>query len=135
MIGTEKWVENRCWQYMPSYRGPLAIHAGKGTQYLSRDELREYPTGAIVAVAELLNCLRPDVVRRRLDDCSLTPDRLVAPEGPTVEEFLAHEHTEGPLCLVLGKVRKLKQPVQCKGALGLWNVPNWLKEMILEEVE
>ena len=34
MIGPEKWVENRRW-YTP-YRGRLAIHAGKGTQYLTR---------------------------------------------------------------------------------------------------
>jgi len=33
----EKWVENRTWA--TRYRGPLAIHAGRGTQYLSRDEL------------------------------------------------------------------------------------------------
>lgn len=30
----EKWIENRIWY--TSYRGPLAIHAGKGLQYLSR---------------------------------------------------------------------------------------------------
>lgn len=35
----EKWIENRRWETL--YRGKLAIHAGKGTQYLDRDELRE----------------------------------------------------------------------------------------------
>jgi len=35
----EKWVENRSWP--TGYRGPLAIHAGKGTQYLDRRELAE----------------------------------------------------------------------------------------------
>jgi activating signal cointegrator 1 len=45
----EKCVENRTWETL--YHGPLAIHAGKGTQYLSRRELAGYPTGCVVAVA------------------------------------------------------------------------------------
>jgi len=34
-----KFVENRTWP--TSYRGPLAIHAGKGTQYMTRREMSE----------------------------------------------------------------------------------------------
>jgi hypothetical protein len=48
MIATgAKFVENRSWE--TRYRGPLAIHAGKGTQYLTAAELREVPHGGFVA--------------------------------------------------------------------------------------
>ena len=40
-----KWIENRHWE--TRYRGPLAIHAGKGTQYLERKQLAEYPSGVL----------------------------------------------------------------------------------------
>ena len=51
----EKWIENRHWP--TNYRGRLAIHAGKGTQYLSPTQLRGYPTGCVLATAELVACV------------------------------------------------------------------------------
>lgn len=105
-----KWIENRYWD--TKYRGPLAIHAGKGTQYLTARELREYPQG-IVATCELVACFR-------LSDVERLHDRL-ANVGFTVEQVLAHEHAEGPWCWLLKNVEKLPQPVPCKGAQGLWD--------------
>lgn len=108
----EKWVENR-FRFM-SYRGPLAIHAGKGTRYLSREELTEYTTGAVIAVADLVACvpLRPIMER-----CQ---SGVLARLGITVEDFLSHEHTEGPKCLILRDVRKLAMPIPAIGKQGLW---------------
>ena len=51
----EKWVENRTWD--TCWRGPLAIHAGKGTRYLTARELIAYPTGAVIAIANLVACV------------------------------------------------------------------------------
>ena len=107
----EKWVENRNWG--TSYRGPLAIHAGKGTQYLSPKSLAEYPSGCIVAIAELVACINIDRARRFDRATELSP-------GITVDDVLKHEHTEGPWCWVLQNVRPLIPPVPCKGAQGLW---------------
>jgi hypothetical protein len=56
-----KWVENRSWP--TSYRGPLAIHAGKGTQYLTKSQLAGYPTGCVLAVVELAACVELFSVR------------------------------------------------------------------------
>jgi hypothetical protein len=106
----EKWVENRRWG--TSYRGPLAIHAGKGTQYLDRNELAQYPSGCIIAIARIVACVELSVVRS---------STLATIGGRTLEEFLNHEHTEGPWCWVLDNVRELPDPVQCKGAQGLWD--------------
>jgi len=110
-----KWVENRCWA--TNHRGPLAIHAGKGTQYLSHSELRDrgYPTGAVVAVVELAACI-PYLPTRLRREGSRVLDRL----GISVDDFLAYEHAEGPWCWILRRVRRLVMPYPCRGAQGLW---------------
>ena len=56
-----KRVENRNWS--TNYRGPLAIHAGKGRDYMDEYDLKEFPDmafGAIVAVAHLAGCVELD---------------------------------------------------------------------------
>jgi len=109
----KKWVENRTW--VPSYRGQLAIHAGKRSDYLDPEELRNYPTGCIVAVAVLAACISIKFMKQMSELC------LVWPAGKTLGEILAHEHTEGPWCWVLTNVRKLEEPIFCRGAQGLWD--------------
>lgn len=116
-----KWVENRTWP--TTYRGPLAIHAGKGTQYLTATELRAYPSGVFVATCELVTCLDVDKAqehgvaslndeqRRELDDA-----------GIALEDILAHEHTEGPVAWVLTAVREC-EPLPAAGKQQLWDVP------------
>jgi len=105
----EKWIENRRWE--TKYRGSLAIHAGKGTQYLDRAQLAEYPSG-VVAVCHLVSCFR-------LADLDRLAERL-ATVGLTVDAVRAHEHAEGPWCWLLRDVRRLRAPAVCRGAQGLW---------------
>lgn len=105
----EKWIENRQWE--TKYRGPLAIHAGKGTQYLDRKQLVGYPAG-VVAVANLAACFS-------LADLDRLGDRL-ATVGLTIDDVRQHEHAEGPWCWLLREVRRLRVPYPCGGAQGLW---------------
>ena len=112
----EKWVENRSWS--TRYRGPLAIHAGKGIQYLSRDDLADYPTGAIVAVCRLTNCVLLNHARARPD-----PDGLIVGTHVTWGELVAHPYTEGPWCWVIEDVVRLARPIPCRGQVGLWTPP------------
>lgn len=120
----EKWVENRSW--LTSYRGPLAIHAGVGTQYLTKSELADYPTSCIVAVAVLASCITLDALHelksRRL------PNDLYRNTGRTIDEILKHKHCEGPVLWILKDVRKLEHPIPCKGRQGLW-VSEELKQL------
>ena len=102
-----KWVENRRWY--TSYRGRIAIHAGKGTQYLDRDELRDYPTGCVLGTALLIDCVS-------LAHAKAHPDEY--------RELLAHEYTEGPYCLVLTDKMFLPEPIPWRGAQGLWEIPS-----------
>lgn len=117
----EKFVENRRWATL--YRGPLAIHAGKGTQYLTRDELKKYSTGAIVAVVELVGCVTRDRISREA-----RAGRVVVGGGCPYEWLMldSHEHTEGPYCWILAAIKKLRTPIDLPGKQGLWDVPNYL---------
>jgi hypothetical protein len=96
----EKLIENRTWA--TSYRGPLAIHAGKSRSWLEEDDEKERQGmvfGAIVAIADLRDCTR-------LEDLPL--------------DLRTSKHANGPWCWVLRDVRPLSMPVFCRGAQGLW---------------
>ena len=106
-----KWVENRTWY--TGYRGRLAIHAGKGTRYLTSTELTQYPSG-IIAVCRLIACVRLGDIRH--DERSVR----IAFSSHTFGQLLDHEYTEGPWCWVLDDVRKLHEPIPARGRQGLW---------------
>lgn len=108
ILSGEKWVENRRW--WTDYRGPLAIHAGKGTQYLDREELATYPTGCVIAVADLVACVN-----------IATPlNTEMKAAGITAVQLVSHKHAEGPWCWVLQNVRAVDPVVPYRGAQGLW---------------
>lgn len=122
IAGGEKWVENRRWY--TSYRGPLAIHAGKGTQYLSPADLLGYPAGAVIAVADLVCCCQLERLQRELAEGIVISPKLRS-RGVTdhlLRRVLTHQHTEGPYVWILRNVRKLPDPVPMSGKQGLWNV-------------
>lgn len=113
----EKWIENRTWETL--YRGPLAIHAGKGTQYLSRTQIKQYPTGAIIAVAQLVACVHVDVIRERARN-GPNPHRVMFGTSRSWMDVDLHQHCEGPFCWILEDVRTVG-PFAVNGAQGLWN--------------
>lgn len=111
-----KWIENRTWE--TRYRGCLAIHAGKGTQYLTKKELANVPHGCVIAIARLVDCIpRSSVIDKiesgRGNDIAFTTKR-------TWREILQHEHCEGPWLWMLADVQQLETPVACNGDQGLW---------------
>jgi len=125
----EKWIENRTW-YTP-YRGPLAIHAGKGTQYLTAKELRQYPSGCIVAVARLVACVRIGAIQ--FNDAMPAHRKCIVP-GTTKNwsEVARHKHVEGPWCWILEDVVKLETPVPLRGAMGLFSVSSSIEALLRE---
>lgn len=126
----EKFVENRSW--FTGYRGFLAIHAGRGQQYLSREELKAYPTGVIVAVARLSACVTLDVIRSNAKSAMSSKDYLPGTKR-TWGEVSKHLWTEGPHCLILEAVYKLPEPVPMVGAMGLWPVPENVVEILRKQ--
>jgi hypothetical protein len=113
----EKWIENRKWETF--YRGELAIHAGKGTQYLDKDELKDYPTGCIIAICRLTACVHID----RVTSMGIGDSRKKRISGTDRfwSEAARHSHAEGPYCWIFEDVREVK-PLEIRGAQGLWEV-------------
>ena len=122
----EKWIENRSWP--TNHRGPLAIHAGKGTQYLAREELAEYQTGCVIAVAKLAACVQMDVIRNNGQNA--INRRLWIPcTNKTWADACDHQHAEGPWCWILEDVL-LVEHVPIRGAQGLWDLNVSLRECV-----
>ena len=112
-----KWIENRTWP--TNYRGALAIHAGKGLQYLDRDELTNYPSGCVIAVGKLVACVSIEEINRMSHYVDNQDDYIPGTKNITWAKAFLHEHAEGPWCWILEDVRKCDH-VPVRGAQGLW---------------
>lgn len=130
-----KRIENRVWQR--SYRGSLAIHAGKGWDEDGEDSplvqrawreadldiykldpaYREIVLGAVVAVADLV------------DICGAQMWSFI-PGGCTCGPWAAR----GQFHWKLANVRPLAEPVPCRGALGLWTLPDEVESAVVAQL-
>lgn len=151
-----KTVENRTRGTL--HRGPLAIHAGQGWSErglispliradwrtaadprLLEDEWADsFTRGAVVAVAQLVDshsAESPAVVRQAdgswvsEDGCCTNP----------YAEFVVYvddqrDTTRDVVHLVLADVVALDEPVRCRGALGFWNLPADVDEMVTAQL-
>lgn len=157
-----KRIETRSWP--TDYRGPLAIHAAKKmpreARHLfycapfaqtfadarDRHELPDgvfecdyetgwqgfaerLPRGAIVAVCDLVECLTRFDALRRLAARAASGDEAAAFLEPAFGNY-----DPGRFAFLLANVRALPDPVPCRGALGLWNVPAEIAALIDQKV-
>lgn len=139
-----KSIETRSWS--TSYRGQLAIHASKtfpsnarrlcyesvadrevlveddpvmlvGGNLLSllpsMDE-KSLPLGAIVGVATVYDCCPVERVRDTI----------------TNQERQFGDYSDGRWAWLLHEQRMLEHPIVCRGALGIWNVPERVVEFV-----
>jgi hypothetical protein len=130
-----KPVDNR--SLNTRYRGPLAIHAGQtGSARGAHDprildaarqlnehavDRRQLPLGAVVALAELIDC-HPD-------------QGCCRPWGESEYEEAGGRKRTAIYHLVLDDVRQLVEPVPCRGALGLWRPSAEVVDAIREQIE
>lgn len=130
-----KLVENRTWT--TSHRGPIAIHAGKGwdrdgeesplvqqawqaagKQLFKLDpSFGEIALGAVVAVAELAGVCSSPIGR---------DGQLMCDCGPWAAAGQWHWK--------LTDVRPLAEPVPCRGALGLWTLPDDVEAAVVAQL-
>lgn len=115
MIG-EKHVENRTWS--TSYRGPLAIHAGKSRLWLTGDDEAAAAAagdplvfGAVVAIAQLEACQQASTIHAGLLD-------------KRFPQLCDRAHCFGPVCWVLTNIRRLAMPLPWRGSQGLFEIPD-----------
>lgn len=122
----EKRYETRSWP--TKYRGPIAIHAGKKIDkdafmdFEINSALRKHgiytaddlPTGAVVATAELKDCLK---------SVDTWTDGYILENGVYVysPEYEFGEFTPGRYAWEMVDVHQLPEPILAKGQQGLWN--------------
>lgn len=144
--GTKRF-ETRSWE--TSYRGLLAVHAGKKPAGKTIDEmfpriegvssaemvfvgavndyagfLEDLPLGAVVAVAELEGCYKITEERGRVHIYigGKEPPGSAAPDfyHPTGNELLFGDWTPGRYAWRLENLQMLPEPIPARGAQGLW---------------
>lgn len=135
-----KRIETRSWS--SNSRGYVAIHASTRfptdcrelceeepfTAALHGASWRDLPRGAIIAVANL-----HDVARIKLRrDGVVCVERMAIPPDETELAFGNYE--PGRWAWRLTNVRALREPIPCKGALGLWPVPDAVLWQIREQL-
>jgi len=135
-----KLIETRSWT--TRYRGELAIHAGGRWQWrdqldLGADEpfksalnaagyhvVGQLPRGAIIAVVDLVLV---GLISLR-EDGEWTVDGM---PGIVAEDELAFGYIDrGRYGWLLKRVRRLRVPVLCSGAQGLWDLPDGVEARV-----
>ena len=107
IAGKRKRYETRSW--LTHYRGLLAIHAGKNASEIQNEDIGRFPLGAIVAVAEIVQCHRTEDIRDSLCD-----------EALGVGDF-----SSGRFAWELHNVKSIEPPIPARGFQGLWE---WMGE-------
>jgi hypothetical protein len=114
-----------------AYRGELAIHAGLAVDVWAYGDSRvrealgpnlpalDLPTGAVIAVADLVDCHPAEQPAGLLDPTCCQP-------------WGEKHHNNGPAFhLVLANIRALDIPVPCRGSLPIgWTVPAEVEEQV-----
>jgi len=135
-----KDVENRTTNW--SYRGPLAIHAGRHwsrrgegstlieTAWRARIAASipvaagqpEFVTGAIIAVVDLAD-IHPAADYQSSRTCC-------EPWGEARYRSADHSLRTDVVHLVLRDARRITPPIDCPGALGLWAPPPEVQDLL-----
>jgi len=119
----EKKIETRSWR--TRYRGPIAIHAAKSYPAWARElalkppfaaavhrifhgEAPTFPLGAVVAVAELVECVRIDALPLSW-----------APQSGSAEHAFG-DYSPGRFMFRLEAILPLTDIIPTRGALGIW---------------
>lgn len=123
-----KLVENRSAGFPATYRGPLLIHASKawskrgGTDPRIKGRWHGLRLGSDLDAVDFRDRLGVVLALAELTDAH--PDTgCCRPWGESEYVGSDQQLHRGVLHLLLEDVRRLPEPVPCRGALGLWTPP------------
>ena len=120
-----KRIETRSWR--TSYRGWLAIHAGKTLSKAERLLCEQEPFRAALLRDTTLDSTHPLAAQlprgcviavARFDSC-LPMETIEPPDEP---ERSFGDYAPGRYAWYLSHIHRLPQPIPARGALGLWRV-------------
>jgi len=120
-----KRIETRSWR--TSYRGWLAIHAGKTLPAMERALCEQEPFRTALLRDTTLDPTRPLAAQLprgciiavvRLDSCL----PMEAIEPPDEQERSFGDYTPCRYAWYLSQVYRLPRPIPARGALGLWRI-------------
>ncbi len=129
-----KLYKTRDWH--TNYRGLIAIHASKGFPGWARELHEEeggifqqtlnrpwgkLPLGAILGVVELIGCYRTENILKR---------RQISAQEQEYGDW-----SPGRYCWEFRNVMKLHRPIETKGALKLWTLPEATRDYLLNSYE
>lgn len=138
-----KRMETRSWS--TSYRGRIAVHASKGFPIDCRELCGEWPfdealtraginawprlpRGAIIATCELIACVPTRGIEQRRGE-------LWTRYPFSDRERAFGDFTPGRWAWLLADVQALAEPIPCRGALGLWDVPVDIEACIAQQAQ
>lgn len=155
-----KQIETRSWS--TDYRGVLAIHASKNTDWLSickdkpfREALADadwnighseykryvsnwmvkpllFPLGAVIAVCEIVACVEIPASARRFPIGKGKLNQLIPPDPP---EARFGDYRPGRFAWILGNIQALNEPIPCRGYQQLWDVPQGILNQIEAQLQ
>ena len=161
----QKRVENRIHDRFQNHRGLLLIHAGMTKRRLvfggitgggngRQPELygldpKKLPLGAIIGAVDMASHfelgrmsayfghfeMEVNGVVTKSDSQQIVKKIIPAAELSVRPWLESHQHVEGPHCLVFENIRRFREPISCKGAQGLWNLPAGLVAKVKEQLE
>src|SRR5262245_50751681 len=123
MIQAGKDIENRDWS--TRIRGTIAIHAAKG---MTKDEYQQAMSfilrdlGKLRARGKLILPTYEELVRGSIIGMVDIVDCVTRSESPWFQ---------GDYGFVLHNPVSLPTPIECKGALGFWDVPAGVAEQLI----
>jgi hypothetical protein len=140
--GFPKWAQECCHEAL------FQRHLGRNeaSQFYVGDLIRSLPVGAVIAVAEIAACLPTDSGRLLMSAASLefrngrwrgdvsTIVDYVKPQ-PNTPEHAFGDYSPGRYMWFLENVQALPKLVPCRGALGLWEVPDDVERVINEQID
>ncbi len=161
VVAGAKKYETRSWG--TPYRGIIAIHAGKNkpfecgaelrdrTQGILGNRMEELPKGAVIAVADLVECYRvigndsgerwmeskpamnqDGTYRRGADGHRVGREEIPMPTG---DELMFGHYGLEMFVWKLENIRPLPEPIPCRGNQRIWEVPDKMIAAALKGVE